>query len=118
MRSTLSAEGTHGTPHGKPGQAGRVGRARKWGSPARFLVREMAQMCALCALGFLAEEFFRLLPGEVMPISRASIMIRHTLRLLIPDVSFHREGAAPRRNGAAKGALHACIATLAPGRAP
>ena len=33
------------------------------------------------------------------------------LRLLIPDVGFRREGAVPRRNAAAKGALHACSAT-------
>ena len=33
------------------------------------------------------------------------------VQLLIPEVSFHREGAVPRRNGVAKGALLACIAT-------
>ena len=37
------------------------------------------------------------------------------LRLLIPEVSCHREGAVPRRNGAAMGALHPCIVTSAGG---
>jgi hypothetical protein len=54
--------------------------------------------------------------GEVMPVSRVSIMTHHTYGVLIPDVSFHREGAVPRRHGAAKGALQACIWTSRRGR--
>jgi hypothetical protein len=75
--------------------------------------REMAQMCALCALGLLPEEFFECVGFFFCRFG--VFVIGGGANSKIPDVSFHREGAVPRRNGAAKGALDACSATLVPG---